>query len=192
MLPTEQRQVLEKLLLLEEETTNGWIEYWKEFSHLGTWQFWVNAAMLAIPLIVLLFLIDRKKAFHLGFFGFNVHVWFTYIDAIGMRLTYWTYPYQFIPVMPVNFSLDASLIPVTFMLLYQWVINHNKNYYLYMVGLSLFYSFIFKPIFVSLHLFELNKGANYFHLFLGYMVIVILSKWITNLFLYFEKRNAVK
>ncbi|WP_235182520.1 hypothetical protein [Gracilibacillus boraciitolerans] len=90
--------------------------------------------------------------------------------------------------MTVNFGLDVALIPVVFMILYQWILKHNKNYYLYFAVLCLFLSFVFKPILVWLNLFELSKGANYFHLFLGYMVIMLVSRWITNLFVYFEKK----
>ncbi len=171
------------------EFTNAWYHYWHQYSNLSTWEFWVNLALLVIPLIVLYLVIDRKKALLLGFFGFNVHVWFTYLDAFGVSKAWWFYPYKVLPIMPVSFALDVSFIPVTYMLVYQWILHHQKNYYLYMFGLSLLLAFIFKPLMSALGLFQLSNGANYFHLFLSYFIVTIISKMITNVFIYFEKQS---
>ncbi|BCJ87537.1 CBO0543 family protein [Effusibacillus dendaii] len=184
---TEQQQYLDRLNHIQNDLTNAWMDYWKHFSHVGTWQFWVNVIILVLPLIVLYFLIDRKKAFHIGFFGFNVHVWFNYIDTFGVWYGLWNYPYRAIPFLPISFALDASLVPVVFMLVYQWTLNHNKNYYLYLTGLCLFFAFVLKPVMVALDLFQMHKGMNYFNLFLGYLVIMLLSKWITTAFVHLQK-----
>lgn len=174
---------------MENTLSNAWEDYWQQYSNFGTWQFWLALAMAVLPLVLLYFVIDRRKAFHIGFFGFNVHVWFHYIDTYGVRNGLWDYPYQIIPVAAINFALDASLIPVLFMLLYQWTINHNKNYYVYLICLSIVLSFIFKPLLSALDFLELHKWANYFILFIGYIIIMLVSKWITNLFLYFERKS---
>ncbi|UFU00747.1 hypothetical protein KO561_07375 [Radiobacillus kanasensis] len=187
-----QKEMLHQLDNRQESLTKGYMEYWKEFSSFNTWQFWVILAMLVIPLIVLFFKMDRERAFLLGFFGFNVHIWFTYIDMFGAKLNYWSYPYQVMPLLSVNFGLDVSLIPVVFMFLYQWIIQHKKNFYVYFLGLCVFLSFVFKPILVALDLFQLNKGANYFTLFIGYVVIMLLSKWITNIFFYFKRDDSLE
>lgn len=159
---------------------------------MSTIGFWINVAMLILPLIALLFLIDNSKAFHIGFYGFNIHVWFTYIDAIGIRYALWNHPYQAIPFMPASFGLDAALVPVIYMLTYQWTVNNNKNYYIYLITLSALFAFVFKPFIALFDLFTLNKGFNYFHLFLLYVGMVILSKVITSIFEKFETRDAKK
>ncbi|WP_186579408.1 CBO0543 family protein [Aquibacillus kalidii] len=185
---SSQQNLLKTLDKLQEEVTKGYIEYWKQYSSFDTWQFWFNLTLLIFPLVILFLKIDRSRAMLLGFYGYNVHVWFSYIDSFGVNLNYWTYPYHIIPIRAVNFALDVSLIPVLYMFLYQWIINSNKHYYLYGTGLSLFLAFIFKPILVAMGLFQLNNGANYFHLFIGYLTVMLLSKWITNIFIYFEKK----
>lgn len=185
----EQKQFLNDLVSRSEDLTLSWIHYWSRFSSFDTWQFWINVSMLIGPLIVLYFLLDRRKAFHIGFFGFNVHVWFTYLDTFGARLGYWSYPYQSIPLMSVNFGLDVSFMPVLFMLIYQYTLNHNKNYYLYALASSLILSFTLKPLFVALDFLQLHKGLGYFHLFIALVPVILLSKWITNLFVIFERRS---
>lgn len=182
-----QHQLLGTLEQHQANNTKDFINYWLKYSSVDNWHFWVNVVLFIAPLIILFFKMDRKKALLLGFFGFNVHVWFTYIDTIGNRLNFWTYPYQLMPLISVNFGLDVSFIPIVYMFLYQWVLNHNKNYYLYFTGLCLVLSFIFKPLLGWLDFFELKNGATYFHLFIGYVVIMLVSKWITNLFVHFEK-----
>jgi hypothetical protein len=146
----------------------------------------VHFIMLFAPLIVLYFKLDKSRAFLLGFYGFNVHVWFSYLDTTFVRLGLVSYPYQAIPITPINFGLDVSLIPVLYMLLYQWVLNKKKNYYVYATILSLGLAFVFKPYLVVFQLFEMHK-VNYLHLFLGYVIVFLVAKWITNLFIYFKK-----
>ncbi|MDF2962097.1 MAG: hypothetical protein K0S39_3832 [Paenibacillus sp.] len=185
----EQTKQIEQLNKMHEKMTSANFHYWQQYSHMGTWQFWFNLAIIVLPLISLFLFIDRRRAILIGFYGFNVHVWFTYIDAFGVTRALWNYPYKAIPLLPVSFALDASFIPIVFMLLYQWILNHRKNYYLYFTGLSLFLSFLFKPALTTFELFQLNKGMNYFYLFLGYMIIMLVSKWITDLFLYLHNEK---
>lgn len=73
--------------------------------------------------------------------------------------------------------------------MYQWTLNHNKNYYLYGVGLSAFFAFVFKPIISAMGLFEMYKGIQYWHLFIGYLVVMTLSKLITNIFVHFQSEQ---
>ena len=188
------KEQIEKLTYLrnsQKEITNEWLDYWIEYSSFNTWQFWVVAAMLIVPLIVLYFKMDRSKALLLGFYGFNVHVWFSYTDTFLVRMGLVSYPYQVIPITPVNFGLDVSLIPVLFMFLYQYVLKHEKNYYLYATGLSAGLAFVLKPYLVVFNLFDMHT-VNYFHLFLAYVGVSLFSRWMTNLFLYFIKTSENK
>lgn len=105
----EQRAALNQINELQDALAKAWITYWQQYS-MGTWQFWLHLLMFVLPLLALYFLIDRRKALLLGFFGFNVHVWFTYIDAFGIRNVLWNYPFPLTPILPINLALDTSLI----------------------------------------------------------------------------------
>ncbi|MEH7111489.1 CBO0543 family protein [Neobacillus niacini] len=182
------REALNKLIKEQREGARNWLHYWQEYSAFDTWQFWFYVIAFVAPLVILFFTIDWKRALQIGFYGFNVHVWFFYFDEWGSTQTFWTYPYKMIPPVPNSFGLDSSLVPVLFMLVYQWTINNKKNYYLYTLLLSLFLSFIVKPLMALHHLIVLDRGANYFHLFLIYIVILVVSKLITDFFLHFQKK----
>ncbi|WP_242447705.1 hypothetical protein [Priestia endophytica] len=81
---TNQQEYLEKIHNIQEKLANTRTEYWHHYSNVNYWQFWVVLSAFILPLVILYFLIDRKKAFHLGFYGFNVHVWFHYMDTAGV------------------------------------------------------------------------------------------------------------
>ncbi|WP_085994143.1 CBO0543 family protein [Oceanobacillus senegalensis] len=185
----KQVEYLNEIRSMAEELTQFQIEYWKAFSDFGIWQFWVVILMLIAPLIVLFLSIDKGKMLLLGFFGLNYHVWFAYVNAIGISLGLWEYPYQILPFL-AGFALDASLIPVCYMLLYQWTLNHKKNIYLYAVLLSAILAFVLKPMMVNLHLFHMFKGINYIHLFLFYVAFFLVSKLITNLFVWLQQKET--
>ncbi|MFS0639169.1 hypothetical protein AB1K84_25175 [Mesobacillus foraminis] len=191
LMTKEQGKRLNEILDLQEKVVSMWLDYWKDFSHFGTGPFWVIVLMLVVPLVFIYFKIDRTRAFHIGFYGFNIHTWFTYSDAMAMRTGHVYYPFQAIPVMPVNFALDASLVPVTFMLVYQWCINKNKNVFLYGVFTSAFFSFLFKPVMAAWDLIKLDNGMNYFYLFLNYLVVLIMAIVITKVFIYLKHHPKV-
>ena len=186
---TEQEKQLSKILTQQENVIEMWVEYWKAFSTWDTWQFWAIILVWVIPLIVIYFAIDKRKIFQIGFYGFNIHAWFSYSDAIAIRTSHISYPFQVIPFMPVNFALDASLVPVSFMLLYQWCLNHNKNVFLYGTILSVIFSFGLKPLLVSLDLLQLHKGTTYFFIFLNYLLILVLTIFITKIFIYLKNKH---
>lgn len=175
--------LLSRAYELKEEYYDLLVGYWKNYSAFDSWQFWTVVLMLIIPIVILYFKIDRDRTFYIGFFGFCVHVVTSYVDLIGVRLGYWGYPYFVLPVFPFGISLDTSLIPIVFMLLYQWTSKNEKNYWIYAIVLAAIFAFLIKPLLTYLDLFRLHKGMNYFELFLyAYVPIIILSKWLFNIY----------
>lgn len=185
----KQEELLQKMRSTAEDLAQLQVDYWKEFSSFDDIKFWIVILLLVIPLIVLFLTIDRKKMLLLGFFGLNYHIWFAYTNSAGIRMGLWEYPYEVLPILP-SFALDASFVPVAYMLLYQWTLKHKKNIYLYSTILSAFFAFIFKPILVMHNLFRMFHGINYIHLFLFYVAFFIVSKLITNIFLKLQERSS--
>jgi hypothetical protein len=184
----KQVELLNKIRSTNEKLGQLENDYFQAYSFYDTWQFWIILVMLLIPLIVLFISIDRKNIFLLGFFGLNYHLWFAYANVIGVRSGLWAYPYEPFPFLP-GFSIDASLIPICYILLYQWTINHKKNIYLYALYLSAFLGFVFKPFIVAFDFFHMYDGINYIFLFVTYYLFFLISKIITNIFIWLQKRN---
>lgn len=179
----------DKAVKMRKESTDALIDYWTDFSLYTSLEFWIMVSILFVPLILLYFKIDKTKIFLIGFFGFSVHVLFAYLDVYGINRGLWHYPFQVIPALP-SISIDSSLVPVTFMLVYQWTLNHKKNYYLYAIMTALIFAFIFKPLLVALGLFRMYGDINYLHLFIGYLVVLLGAKFITNVFLWIQKKHT--
>lgn len=182
----EQQDFLEKIRNASKNLAQLHTEYWKEFSSFDDINFWIVVLMLIIPLIVLFIKIDRSKMLLLGFYGLNYHIWFAYTNSAGIRLGLWEYPYELLPLLP-SFALDASFVPVSYMLVYQWTLNHKKNFYLYSVILSAAFAFALKPILVMHNFFRMFHGINFIHLFLFYVAFFVVSKGITNIFMKLQK-----
>ena len=144
----KQSEILQQIRSMTENVSQLQIDYFKSYSDFGNWQFWAVILILIVPLIMLFISIDKDKLLLLGFFGLNYHLWFAYTNIIFVGLGFWEYPYQPFPLLP-GFALDASLVPVCFMFLYQWTLNNNKNIYIYSLLLSCVFAFILKPIIKS-------------------------------------------
>lgn len=162
------------------------IDYWKQYSDFNSWHFWFLVSLLILSLACLYFLMDRKKALLLGFYGFNIHVWFSYLTQISVWYDLWSYPYKIFPFFP-GFTTSAAFFPVGFMLIYQWTLNHNKNYYLYATGFCLFIAFLWKPTLSTIDLFQVKNKISYLYVFFESITVMLISKWISNIFVHFQK-----
>ncbi|MCZ8518552.1 MULTISPECIES: CBO0543 family protein [Paenibacillus] len=167
-----------------------WSAYWHQYSHPGTWQFWVYLLTFAVPLAALVFLLDRSKAYRLGFYGLTIHLIAVQVDLYATSHRMWVYPYRLLPTATFSVGLDVSLIPVVYMLFYQWTLNSRKNYYLCLFGVAFAFSFLFKPLLSWLGLFLLDESP-YWQLFLLYIAGGLLGKWITDLF-HFAQKTAYR
>lgn len=188
-LGSEQAKAFEQTVKALDRSSQLLLAYWQQYSNMTTWQFWFLLALLIIPLIALYLFIDRKKSLLIGFFGFNINIWFHYADLYTSTHGQTSFPYKIIPFLPVSVTLDVSFVPVAFMLVYQWTLNYKKNFYLYATALSFGFAFLFKPALVTFGLFRISKGMNYFYIFLLFVLIAFVSKWITNFFLYLQKNG---
>ncbi|MDF2036513.1 hypothetical protein P2R12_05840 [Cytobacillus oceanisediminis] len=162
-------------------------DYWVEYSIYTSFEYWFMVVLFIVPLLVLFFKIDKRKLFFMGFYGYSIHMLFGYIDLYNKNSGLLNYPFPMIPMIP-GLSLDSSFVPVTFMLVYQWTLNHKKNYYVYTVLTSAVLAFVFKPLLIGLGLFKLYGNTNYFFLFACYLIVIILAKVITDVFLWTERK----
>ncbi|WP_409295528.1 hypothetical protein V1498_19295 [Peribacillus sp. SCS-26] len=180
----------DKIVNLRKVSNDRLIDYWQQYSDYSTWQFWLMIAMFVVPLIILVWRIDRSRALLLGFFGFSFHMVFAYTDMFGMIRGFWHYPYQIFPHLP-SISLDSALVPVIFILVFQWTIHHKKSYFLYALLTAAVLSFGLKPLLVKAGLFRLYDGITYVHLFMFYIVVVIAARGITYVFEKLQEKGPV-
>lgn len=155
--------------------------YWNQYSDMGNWQFWLVLAFLVLPLILVYFAVDRKRIFEIFFFGYTVHILWTYIDHTLENTNYFIHTYFLSPLFPTALSMTASALPAGFLLVYQYCTAHKKNFYFYALLLSAAFAFGFATIEDYLGLVEIRKGMNQFYIFLIDVAIAYMSYWFTKL-----------
>ncbi|WP_079506045.1 hypothetical protein [Mesobacillus jeotgali] len=165
--------------------------YWKQYSDLGNWQFWLVLAFFLLPLIFLYFVIDRKRIFEIFFFGYTVHILWTYINQALANYNYFIHTYFLSPFFPPALSMTASALPVGFLLLYQYCTKNKKNFYIYVLLLSAVFAFGFATIEEYIGLVEMRKGMNQLYVFFIDVIIAYISYWFTKLILKIKDRGIL-
>ncbi|MFD1850779.1 hypothetical protein [Oceanobacillus bengalensis] len=153
--------------------------YWNTYSNIGTWQFWVTLLFFVLPLVLLFFTVDRDRIFEVLFFGYTVHILWTYASMFLERMNFMNHTYFLLPTLPYSLNITASVLPVGFLLLYQYTTKHKRNFYMYSILLSAVFAFGFAMIEEWMGLLEFHKGANNFHIFLVDLAVVFISYWFT-------------
>ena len=183
------KDLYEKIFDQKEQLTDLLTEYWQHYAHMGTWYFWSNLAILLIPLVVLYFAVDKKRLFEILFYGYSIHVLWSYTDIILSMNNYLVHPHTLFVVLPIGFTVSVSLIPVVQMLIYQYCTNNKKNFYLYAAISALFLS-AFGLISESVGLFKLHKGMNHIYLYFLGLVLAYVAYWATKLFIKFKNTKT--
>ncbi|KUP09707.1 hypothetical protein Q73_01870 [Bacillus coahuilensis m2-6] len=178
----EQRIEFEQMVGHRISLTEELKQYWEAYSGFNSWGFWASVLMLVIPLLVLFFLIDRKRIFEIGFFGFSMHTIAVFLDSLGVKDGLWGYPFLISPVAPSNVTLDTSLIPVVFMLIYQYTYHRPILFYLVSIGTTLVFSFILKPFLEAIDLFWLSPDFSNVKLWYYYLIAFAFSVIVVKVF----------
>jgi hypothetical protein len=98
---------------------------------------------------------------------------------------YLVHPHTLFVILPVGFGVTVSLIPVVNMLVYQYCINRDKNFYIYAALMVMLLS-AFSLLSDYAGLFKMHKGMNHMILFFIDLTIVYLAYWATKLVIKFK------
>ncbi|MEH7097325.1 hypothetical protein [Neobacillus vireti] len=175
-------QYWDKINENKQELSSLYSSYWNKYSDLSTWLFWVELALLVVPLLLLFFVVDRKKLFEVLFFGYTVHMIWSYTQIALGRSTLFYHNYFLLPILPNASNVTASLLPVGYLLLYQYCSNRHKNFLIFAPLLSAVFTFGFASIEKYLGLISFQNRMNQFWLFLIGIVIAYISYRITKFF----------
>ncbi|MDB5055125.1 MAG: hypothetical protein JWM44_3175 [Bacilli bacterium] len=120
-------------------------------------QWWLLLAFIIVPWLILVKVVDKKRKLEIVACGLFVAITTKILDLVGYNLNFWDYPIQIIPLVPEAFAFDLSMIPVAYMLLYQYF-KTWKSYCIGLVCMSVVYAFIAEP-------------------FCNWIMVVIYIKW---------------
>ncbi|MEW9677533.1 CBO0543 family protein [Lentibacillus sp. L22] len=167
---------------------NEMIEREREFIELGkqyffeqvlfSYQWWLLVCITVGMWILWFILVDRKHMPPILFVGmFSSLIAFS-LDNIGRSLHLWFYPYQLTFFSWEFLPVDLAIIPVCYMILYQYI----RPWLLYLpilVILALLAAFIVEPLFVLADLYRLIHWKHVFSLPF-YIIIGVVLKWVAD------------
>jgi len=182
------RLSVEQLAEMAKELTQARIENWlgHEF---GSWRWWVLLALLTVPWFIWYKLADKKKLPELSLFGLIIMVFTITLDEFGYELILWSYPAEVIPIFPRLTAIDYTVVPIFYMLIYQYFPTW-KSFYWALGAMSILFSFVVEPIIVKLGFYMLIKWL-YWYSFIIYIIMGLLARWITRIFVDItQKANA--
>ncbi|MDU1846358.1 hypothetical protein AB1L07_08470 [Niallia alba] len=171
-----------------DEIITLYANYRAEYSDITSWQFWMIIFTLILPLVILIFTVDRRRIFELFFYGYTVHIMSTYIDMVLGRKNLLIHNYFIFSALPNAINITASVIPVVYLLLYQYCTNKGKNFYLYSVITGLLLTYGLTTFNEAIGLVTLSNGMTKFYIFLLGIVVTYLAYWFTRLMKKIENR----
>jgi hypothetical protein len=131
-------------------------------------QWWLLLAFIIVPWLIWVKVVDKKKL-EIVVVGLFVAIVTKLLDLVGYNLNFWDYPIQLIPIVPEAFAFDLSMIPVAFMLLYQYF-KTWKSYCIGLICMSVVYAFIGEP-FCNWIMVVIYIKWKYIYSFVYYIVI---------------------
>ncbi|MCM3443833.1 CBO0543 family protein [Metabacillus halosaccharovorans] len=161
---------MDKIRLLEDHIyrldVRGWLE--NEFL---SWEWWILLFFLVVPWFIWLKLAKRDLLVESYLFGSIIIIITILLDTVGLQFSFWEYPIEFLPVIPRAFPFDVSMVPIAFMLLFNYF-RTWKSYSIALLIMALIYAFIGEPFCEWIHLVYYIKW-NYLYSFLYYIVVGI-------------------
>jgi hypothetical protein len=141
-------------------------------------QWWLLVAFTIVPWIIWVKVVDKKRKLELVVVGLFIVIATKLLDLVGYNLNFWDYPIQIIPLVPEAFAFDLSMIPVAYMLLYQYF-KTWKSYCIGLLCMSVVYAFIGEP-FCNWLMVVMYVKWKYIYSFVYYIVIGITVRAIVD------------
>ena len=179
----------EQLAEMGRILTQARIENW--FANIfGTWRWWVLVILLIFPWFIWAKLVDKKKLHELALFGLMMMVFAITLDEVGFVLSLWSYPINVIPIFPRLTSADYTMIPIIFMLTYQYFTTW-KSFLRALIAVSVILSFVIEPSIIKLG-FYVPINWSFLYSFILYIVVGLSSRWLTKLLVNITRKYNTK
>ncbi len=156
-----------RMMELEQEITALRISDWYEKVFSFQWFFIVF--LLIIPWIIWWKLVNRKQIAEIFSFGLMITATSSLLNGIGLQLPLWTYPYKLLPYTGSMYMPSYSVLPVTFMLLYQYF-RSWKSFSIATIVIASIFAFILQPFLSLLGMYTMINWS-YFYSFVIYILM---------------------
>lgn len=148
-----------------------WIEH-DLFSR--TW--WFLLVITVAPWVIWWKIADKRRLTELACFGSLIALISIFLDAIGTVNLWWMYKDELLIQFPGLLVADISVLPVTYMLVYQYC-STWKSFLISLGILSLLFSFIVGPVFRVLGIYQLLTWKH-FYSFIVYILMGVIVRYV--------------
>lgn len=176
------------LYKMEIEFTRLRIENWLHHD-VFSFQWWLLLFILIIPWFIWWIYVDRKRILDISLFGAIVLIISSFSDSILSELGLWSYTYELLPVWPRLITADFTILPVTYMFLYQYFRNW-KHFILAMIVMSAVFAFAGEPLLIWLKIYNLHNWKHIYS-FPIYIALGIFVRYIIEILLLHQKGNRI-
>lgn len=141
-----------KIIETQHTLTNLNTDHWLHYT-VFRWYWWFLLFWTISPLFIWWKYTDRNRFLEVSFFGLLVSLSSGILDALGVSVGYWCYPFALLPFLPNFFPIDYVVVPVVFMLIYQkyptW-----KGFLIGSTIISAVLSLVLDPVIVWINLYQ--------------------------------------
>jgi len=142
---------MNELIELHEKYAHLQTDYFMEHA-LFSWQWWFLIFITVALWIIWAFVVDKQRIKSILITGLFASTITLVLDDIGISMSLWIYPYHLHPFSSQFYPVDIAIIPITYMLLYQYF-RKWKHYLAAVTLLILFGLFVAEPFFIKTNLY---------------------------------------
>lgn len=158
----------------EKELANLRLNKWMEHDIFSI-GWWVMAILLFLPWFFWYMKTDKKRLQEMTLYAFATSLIAITLDEIGSSLKLWTYPIYVFPLLPRLITINYTLVPVIYALVYQHF-HDWKGFLAANLVLACIFSFVLEPILVWAKLYVLLKW-QYAYSIPVYFFAAVFLKW---------------
>jgi len=171
--------VANRMMELQQELLALRVSDW--YDKVVSFQWVFLMLLLILPWFIWWKIVDRRQIAEIFSYGLLVSTISSFFNGNGLNLMLFSYPYKLLPFSPRVYSFSLSVIPVTYMLLYQYF-NTWKSFIVANLVVSASAAFIVQPLLAWLDIYKLIKW-NYFYSFLLLLLIGVGGRYVHQLVL---------
>ncbi|WP_174612828.1 CBO0543 family protein [Virgibacillus ihumii] len=138
---------------------------------LFSFQWWFLLLITVLVWIIWVTLVDKKRLNIILLAGFIPSFMASIMDKIGLTTYLWSYSYHLLPSIEA-YSINLAIIPVGYMLLYQYV-SKWKKYLIVLAVLTAFAVLVAEPVFVFLDIYTMHAWKHLYSAPLYFLVGVV-------------------
>ena len=162
-------------------------EHWIHYEAY-TMIWWLLLCLWILPWIVWFALIDRQRIIEIYSYGITIMFITTLLDTIGSVEGLWAYPLKIIPHMPELEPIDWAILPVTYMLIYQYF-PRWKEFIIIHIILAALYSFVGEPFLINVLKIYLLLNWKSIYSFPIYLLLAIITRILIQYLFHMQKHE---